>query len=126
MQDLSTGIAQLDFSLDVTATIVAESNSGKGSSMLIWNKQSASHRRLAILIQRILSLQYAVQLKQIRKSQNYNTMPVYECNEHQFIENIRRLIETSQKFLVNRRIRSHDDDARYGHAVLPEELVAMQ
>jgi hypothetical protein len=31
-------------------------------------------------------------------------MPLYECNEHQFVENIRRLIETSEKFLVNRRI----------------------
>ncbi|MDQ6863907.1 MAG: hypothetical protein M3044_08785, partial [Thermoproteota archaeon] len=47
-------------------------------------------------------------------------MPVYECNEHQFVENIRRLIETSQKFLVNRRISWHDD-ARYGPAILPDE-----
>lgn len=47
-------------------------------------------------------------------------MPLYECNEQQFVENIRRLIETSEKFLVNRRISLHDD-ARYGPATLPNE-----
>jgi hypothetical protein len=47
-------------------------------------------------------------------------MPLYECNEHQFIENIRRLLETSEKFLVNRRISCYDD-AKYGPATLPEE-----
>jgi hypothetical protein len=47
-------------------------------------------------------------------------MPLYECNEHQFVENIRRLIETSEKFLVNRRIIMYDD-AKYGPSTLPEE-----
>jgi hypothetical protein len=47
-------------------------------------------------------------------------MPLYECNEHQFVENIRRLLEAGEKFLVNRRITLHDD-ARYGPATLPEQ-----
>ena len=47
-------------------------------------------------------------------------MPLYECNEQQFVENIRRLIETSEKFLVNRRISLHDD-AKYGPSTLPNE-----
>ena len=47
-------------------------------------------------------------------------MPLYECNEHQFVENIRRLLEAREKFLVNRKITLHDD-ARYGPATLPEE-----
>ena len=46
-------------------------------------------------------------------------MPMYECNEHQFVENIRRMIETSEKFLVNRKINWHDD-AKYGPATLPD------
>lgn len=47
-------------------------------------------------------------------------MPLYECNEHQFVENIRRLIEAGEKFLVNRKIILHDD-AKYGPATLPDE-----
>ena len=47
-------------------------------------------------------------------------MPLYECNEHQFVENIRRLLEAGEKFLVNRKIVLHDD-ARYGPATLPEQ-----
>jgi hypothetical protein len=47
-------------------------------------------------------------------------MPLYECNEQQFVENIRRLIETSEKFLVNRRIVVYDD-GKYGLSILPEE-----
>lgn len=47
-------------------------------------------------------------------------MPLYECNEHQFVENIRRLLESGEKFVVNRRITMHDD-ARYGPATLPDE-----
>jgi hypothetical protein len=47
-------------------------------------------------------------------------MPLYECNEQQFVENIRRLVETSEKFLVNRRIVLCDD-AKYGLSTLPEE-----
>jgi hypothetical protein len=46
-------------------------------------------------------------------------MPLYECDEYQFVENIRRLIETSEKFLVNRKIVLHDD-AKYGPAILPD------
>ena len=47
-------------------------------------------------------------------------MPFYECNEHQFVENIRRLMETSQKFVINRKIELHDD-AKYGPSILPDE-----
>lgn len=47
-------------------------------------------------------------------------MPLYECNEHQFVENIRRLLEAGQKFLVNRKIVLHDD-AKYGPATLPDQ-----
>ena len=47
-------------------------------------------------------------------------MPLYECNENQFVENIRRLLEAREKFLVNRKIVLHDD-AKYGPATLPEE-----
>lgn len=47
-------------------------------------------------------------------------MPFYECNEQQFVENIRRLIETSEKFIVNRKILLYDD-AKYGPSILPEE-----
>lgn len=47
-------------------------------------------------------------------------MPLYECNENQFVENIRRLLEAGEKFLVNRRVTVHDD-AKYGPATLPDE-----
>lgn len=47
-------------------------------------------------------------------------MPLYECNEHQFVENIRRLLESKQRFLVNRKITLHDD-ARYGPATMPDQ-----
>jgi hypothetical protein len=50
-------------------------------------------------------------------------MPLYECNEHQFVENLRRLLEAGEKFVVNRRITMHDD-AKYGPATLPEEEFA--
>src|SRR5919198_2881531 len=46
-------------------------------------------------------------------------MPLYECNEHQFVENIRRLLESKEKFLVNRKITLHDD-AKYGPATMPD------
>jgi len=46
-------------------------------------------------------------------------MPIYECNEHQFVENVRRMIDISEKFLVNRKIDWHDD-AKYGPSVLPD------
>jgi hypothetical protein len=47
-------------------------------------------------------------------------MPLYECNENQFVENIRRLLATSERFVVNRRVTVHDD-AKYGPATLPDE-----
>ena len=47
-------------------------------------------------------------------------MPLYECNENQFVENIRRLLETGERFVVNRRVTVHDD-AKYGPATLPDE-----
>lgn len=47
-------------------------------------------------------------------------MPLYECNEHQFVENIRRLLESKERFLVNRKIVLHDD-AKYGPATMPDQ-----
>jgi hypothetical protein len=47
-------------------------------------------------------------------------MPLYECNEYQFVENVRRLLESDEKFLVNRKMMLHDD-ARYGPAILPDQ-----
>jgi len=52
------------------------------------------------------------------------SVPLYECNEHQFVENIRRLVESSERFLVNRKITLHDD-AKYGPATLPDEEFKM-
>jgi hypothetical protein len=46
-------------------------------------------------------------------------LPLYECNEHQFVENIRRLLESKEKFLVNRKMTLHDD-AKYGLAIMPD------
>jgi hypothetical protein len=47
-------------------------------------------------------------------------MPLYECTEHQFVENIRRLLESKEKFLVNRKMTLHDD-AKYGPATMPDQ-----
>ena len=47
-------------------------------------------------------------------------MPLYECNENQFVENVRRLLSAQEKFVINRKIIVHDD-ARYGPAILPED-----
>lgn len=47
-------------------------------------------------------------------------MPFYECNENQFVENIRRLLESKQNFVVNRRISIYDD-YRYGLATIPDQ-----
>ena len=47
-------------------------------------------------------------------------LPLYECNEHQFVENIRRLLESKEKFLVNRKMILHDD-AKYGPATMPDQ-----
>ena len=46
-------------------------------------------------------------------------MPLYDCNEHKFVENIRRLLESKEKFLVNRKLMMHDD-AKYGPAIMPD------
>ena len=47
-------------------------------------------------------------------------MSIYECNENQFIENVRRLAESGNKFIVNRRIEMLDDH-RYGLSTLPDK-----
>ncbi len=47
-------------------------------------------------------------------------MPTYECNEHQFVENLRRLIEAHLKVIVNRTL-IHYDDGRYSLSFIPEE-----
>jgi hypothetical protein len=46
-------------------------------------------------------------------------MPIYECNEHQFVENLRRLIDTNFKIIVKRSIRLHDD-AKHSVSRLPD------
>ncbi|MFQ6010578.1 MAG: hypothetical protein ACE5KG_00165 [Nitrososphaerales archaeon] len=48
-------------------------------------------------------------------------MPTYECNERQFVENIRRLSEAHFKILVNRSTILHWDN-KYGLSYLPESL----
>ncbi len=47
-------------------------------------------------------------------------LPTYECNEHQFVENLRRLIESHLKVIVNRTL-VHYDDGRYSLSFIPEE-----
>lgn len=47
-------------------------------------------------------------------------MSVYECNENQFVENVRRLLDSGKGFVVNRRINLRDD-YRYGLAILPDQ-----
>ena len=47
-------------------------------------------------------------------------MPSFECNETQFIENISRLLESENRFMVNRRVQVYDDRG-YGLAGLPDE-----
>ncbi len=46
-------------------------------------------------------------------------MPTYECNEHQFVENLRRLIDTNFKIIVKRSIRLHDD-AKHTVSKIPD------
>ena len=48
-------------------------------------------------------------------------MPSFECNETQFIENISRLLESENRFVVNRRVQIYDD-RRYGPASLPDDV----
>ena len=46
-------------------------------------------------------------------------MPFYECSEHHFIENLRRMMESHVKVVVNRSLIQHDD-GRYGLAFTPD------
>lgn len=46
-------------------------------------------------------------------------MPFYECNEHQFIENLRRVLESHVKVIVNKSLIQHDD-SKYGLAFIPD------
>ncbi len=46
-------------------------------------------------------------------------MPIYECNEHQFVENLRKIIDTNFKVIVKRSIKLHDD-AKHNLSRLPE------
>ncbi|MFQ6134856.1 MAG: hypothetical protein ACE5KU_03460 [Nitrososphaerales archaeon] len=46
-------------------------------------------------------------------------MPTYECNEHQFVENLRKIIDTNFKVVVKRAIRLHDD-AKHNVSRLPD------
>ena len=48
-------------------------------------------------------------------------MPSFECNETQFIENISRLLESENRFIVNRRMQVYDD-RRYGPTSLPDDV----
>ncbi|MGQ0795632.1 MAG: hypothetical protein ACT4N5_05560 [Nitrosopumilaceae archaeon] len=48
-------------------------------------------------------------------------MPSFECNETQFIENISRILDSENKFVVNRRVQVYDDK-RYGPAGMPDEV----
>jgi len=47
-------------------------------------------------------------------------LPFYECNENQFVENVRRLLESEQHFVVNRRISMYDD-YKYGLSTIPDQ-----
>lgn len=47
-------------------------------------------------------------------------MPFYECNEHQFVENIRRFIGKTNGIIVNRKMEWRDD-AKYGPSILPDD-----
>ena len=47
-------------------------------------------------------------------------MTSFECNESQFIENISRLLDSENRFVVNRRVQVYDDK-RYGPSGLPDE-----
>ncbi|MFL6397432.1 MAG: hypothetical protein ACJ706_09795 [Nitrososphaeraceae archaeon] len=53
-------------------------------------------------------------------------MPLYECNEHQFVENIRRLMETSERFVVNRKMELRDDANMDHQFYLTKNLIDIQ
>ncbi len=46
-------------------------------------------------------------------------MPFYDCNEHQFIEDLRRALESHVKIIVNRSLIQHDD-SKYGLSFVPD------
>ncbi|MBM3897216.1 MAG: hypothetical protein FJ358_01625 [Thaumarchaeota archaeon] len=46
-------------------------------------------------------------------------MPFYECSEHHFIENLRRILESHVKIVVNRSLIQHDD-GKYGLSFIPD------
>ena len=46
-------------------------------------------------------------------------MPFYECNENHFIENLRRILESHVKVVVNRSLIQHDD-SKYGLSFIPD------
>ena len=48
-------------------------------------------------------------------------MPSFDCNETQFIENIGRLLDSENRFVVNRRVQVYDDK-KYGPAGIPDEV----
>ena len=47
-------------------------------------------------------------------------MPTYDCNEHQFVENLRRIIESKLRVVVNRMMMQRDD-GKYGLSQLPDQ-----
>jgi hypothetical protein len=47
-------------------------------------------------------------------------MPTYDCNEHQFVENLRRIIDSKLQVVVN-RIMTQRDDGKYGLSQLPDQ-----
>ena len=46
-------------------------------------------------------------------------MPFYDCNEHQFVEDLRRILESHVRIVVNRSLLQHDD-AKYGLSFVPD------
>jgi hypothetical protein len=46
-------------------------------------------------------------------------MPVYECTEHQFVENLRKILDTNFKIIVKRSIKLYDD-AKHNISRLPD------
>lgn len=47
-------------------------------------------------------------------------MPTYDCNEHQFVENLRRIIDSRLRVIVNRMVVQRDD-GKYGLSQLPDQ-----
>ncbi len=46
-------------------------------------------------------------------------MPVYECSEQQFVENLRKLIDTNFKVIVKRAVKLYDD-AKHSLSRIPD------